>query len=183
MNFVKKRSFISAACMSIGLGIQAVPTLSVAEEVNAFQWQDNLSLGDSAPGVYEGEAPAAVGKRNTALGLETMMFAGTKDDNTAVGYRAMKTNAGKANTLIGAYAGGSGPLTSNDNNTGVGYRALASNQASNNTAVGYAALADGANIGANNVAVGSEALQNNFHGADNTVIGYRAGLCLGRHAI
>jgi len=175
MNFVKKRSFISSACMSVAIGIQAVPTLSAAEEVNAFQWQDNLSLGDSALGVYEGEAPAAVGKRNTALGLDTMMFAGTKDDNTAVGYRAMKTNAGKANTLIGAYAGGSGPLTSNDNNTGVGYRALASNQASNNTAVGYAALADGANIGANNVAVGSEALQNNFHGAENTVIGYRAG--------
>ena len=45
MNFVKKRSFISSAWMSVALGIQAVPTLSVAEEVNAFQWQDNLSLG------------------------------------------------------------------------------------------------------------------------------------------
>ena len=178
MKSLNYSSLIFSIFVGLVTGVEVIPGVARADELAgappAYQWEDKLALGENALGVLDSEPDGTRGERNTALGIDTMMFAGTQDDNTAVGYHAMKTNAGEGNTLIGAYAGGSGPFTTNNNNTGVGYRALASNQANNNTAIGYNALADGANIGKGNVALGFGSLQKNFHGSFNTASGSQA---------
>jgi len=130
---------------------------------------------------------------STALGQEAgNNFIAETNDNTAIGYRAMYSDAiGDYNTAIGnesLYNNGS------DYNTAVGYRSLYYNESgSRNVGLGVYSLrgnssgmSGGHNIGIgylsgrdlisgdNNVGVGSYSIYNTQTGSDNSALGYRA---------
>jgi hypothetical protein len=129
-------------------------------------------------------ASANTGKRNTALGAETLHSDTTGGFNTAVGEAALNNNTtGVSNTGIGDSA-----LWSNkgkQNNTAVGKDAMyyaddtATSSLSNNTALGYQALYGGVtasgNTGTNNTAIGAQALMSATSGGNNVAVGEAAG--------
>jgi hypothetical protein len=138
-----------------------------------------------------------LGSQSTAVGYNALAAAtgaGTPNNNTAIGYRALFSNTVGSNTAVGASAlsgntGGTGntavgvsTLTATGNsgfNTALGYFALNANTGQWNTAIGYNALVgiSGA-AGQNNVAVGFAALskvggaQANMN--QNTAVGSQA---------
>jgi len=80
----------------------------------------------------------------------------TGDQNTAVGYHALRDNTGEYNCAFGEQAMVAN--TSGNYNTGLGYRALALNT-----------------TGIDNVAIGASSLYNNTTGTRNTSLGKDAG--------
>lgn len=105
--------------------------------------------------------------RTTKLGLRTIENIvadnAISEDNTAVGYSALKSNyQGLKNTAIGSSA-----LSCNvygENNVAIGYQALTANS-----------------TGDTNVAIGNYSLQSNKWGYGNVGIGHAAGYYIGRN--
>lgn len=127
--------------------------------------QFNLYLGEDA-GLTN-----ATGDNNTGVGYQALR-ASTGSSSTAMGYQALKAlTSGAANTAIGSSAAPA--ITTGARNTAAGFQALNTNiSGDNNTAIGYAALAT--TKGDNNTGVGAQALYTNGAGNNNTSIGYRA---------
>jgi hypothetical protein len=93
-------------------------------------------------------------------------------NNTAIGYRALKSNIGGANNIAVGYC----TLILNcygSNNIALGSNALRDNTCSHNIALGFTALRANT-TGGYNTAIGTEALLSNTTGYDNTAIGFRA---------
>ena len=111
---------------------------------------------------------------NTAEGQKALLNLNVNNgsNNTAVGWRALKTNVqGDFNTAIGSAA-----LDSNtgDGNTAIGGAALFSNTTgAYNVAAGLLALYHNT-AGSLNTALGASTLQSNQHGISNTAAGYQA---------
>jgi hypothetical protein len=110
---------------------------------------------------------------NTAVGFRALRTNNSGALNTAIGYQALQNNTmGFANTANGVQA-----LFSNDNgfsNTATGVGALQKNTSgSQNTANGQNALF-GNESGGSNIAVGNNALGANTAGSENTAIGNAA---------
>jgi len=112
------------------------------------------------------------GRRNTALGFQTLYHDIFGGSNTAAGFEALFYNDGDNNTAYGYNSlynnnGGS-------NNTGSGYEALFANT------IGYRNTANGVNAlfsnitGHGNTAIGFRALYQNT-GSDNVAVGFNAG--------
>jgi hypothetical protein len=122
------------------------------------------------------------GDRNTAAGVEALSWSLRGNDNTAVGFRALKgleekwngdevigTSTGSANAALGAYA--LGKFTSGQHNAAVGAWALGSTTVGeNNVAVGFAALFRNVG-GCLNTGQGFYALNSNTSGNWNTASG------------
>ena len=111
----------------------------------------------------------SAGALNTFVG-NTQNTTNTGDQNTAVGYAALRDNtSGGWNTALGTSA-----LEQNltgATNTAVGYAALRFNTSgSENTAIGYNALT-GNITGNNNTALGIQALNSSANGNNNVAIG------------
>jgi len=131
-------------------------------------------------------SPGDLGSQNTGLGAGAMLAASTSgQNNTGVGYHGLQANtSGGHNTAVGTDALAAN--TTAGGNVALGAFALSSQSyspgsawESGNTAVGYAALTANqpttASNGFWNTAVGSNALQSNTRGYDNTAIGWKAG--------
>ena len=140
------------------------------------------SVSDSAPysslfiGQGAGVSDDASNNKNVGIGrdaLANVVGNSNGDNNTAVGYRAMRMNvSGYANTATGVHA-----LRDNNNgsqNSAFGFEALLKSTGSYNTALGYYALYD--NTGGNqNTAVGLRSLSNNTTGSNNVALGRTSG--------
>jgi hypothetical protein len=134
-------------------------------------------------------------RKNTFLGFQAgnpnvVAADSPATGNTAIGFRALKTNtAGQYNTAIGEAslffntkgdfntASGYGALNKNltgNENTAAGWAAMNNNtRGSGNTATGVGALMLNVS-GHNNTSVGYWSLYKNGHGSNNTAIGYKA---------
>ncbi|WP_165699083.1 phage tailspike protein [Chimaeribacter arupi] len=135
------------------------------------------------------------GVNNTALGSKALMSNQSGNNNTAVGFLALYRSSGEGNTAVGAVAGewlttgsynsffgmsAGEKITGGRYNVGVGFEAMAEASATTYTvAVGYRANGNpGDNSQSNSVYVG--AFAGDFAiGSNNTMVGYRAGNCLG----
>ena len=135
---------------------------------------NNATLILNNTGVSTSDLLTASASGTTKFLITNKGFIGILDGNysTAVGYQALNSNLGDANTALGYRA-----LFSNStgsSNTAVGYWALFSNSTgSSNTAVGYGAL-NGNITGSSNTAVGYGALNTNYSANNNTALGYGA---------
>ena len=120
------------------------------------------------------------GRGNTTLGtLSSQNLNGQNLNNTAVGFGALRDNAGgQHNIAVGLNA-----LANNSasNNVGIGENALYNFLAPSTTQTGTLNVAVGNNAmqsntaGSQNVAVGNQALHNNTTGSYNAVVGNAAG--------
>ncbi len=159
---------------NVGVGT-TVPnnTLQVANLITF----DNTNLSTKV-GYQAGNNIVTGAINNTFVGyLAGLSGSGTStnaaDDNTAVGYQALKVNTtGSQNTAIGASALETN--ASGNSNTAVGHKALQSNTGSNNVAVGQAALQSNGS-GNQNVAIGFGPLLSNSDGSNNIALGLSAG--------
>lgn len=101
-----------------------------------------------------------LGEFNTAVGQDALRV-NTRDRNTALGYRALYSNAVS-------------PDMNGDDNTAVGFSSLYSNTSGNsNIGVGYRSLYANS-VGYWNIAMGNNALDENLGGYLNVAIGYDA---------
>lgn len=134
------------------LDISAVT--ATADDLNALGGGGDLVIH----GVTVGRGSGSI-VTNTAVGNDALSSSGSlSDDNTAVGYNALKSN------------------TSGDNNIAVGSEALRNNTSGDgNVAAGYEALQSNT-TGRDNTAVGDRALKSNTTGLENTAVGYDASL-------
>jgi hypothetical protein len=114
-----------------------------------------------------------LGIHNTGIGRQALLSNIDGDDNTAVGYLALRnTTGGSSNTATGSQALSSN--TTGDTNTADGAFALFSNTtASGNTATGAQALLHNT-TGTQNTATGFQALQANISAPANTATGAQA---------
>jgi hypothetical protein len=118
---------------------------------------------------------AITGSDNTAYGYRTLRSNTTGNFNTASGSSALMGNTvGNNNTAIGNIALEKNTIGSNNTASGSGALGI-STTGTDNTAVGYYPLASNT-TGSRNTAYGSEALAYNIDGTNNTAIGYRAGV-------
>lgn len=114
-------------------------------------------------------------KHNTYVGYD----AGTANlpipganDNTGIGFNALKNNISYRNTAIGQIA--LEQNTTGFQNTAIGDQAMTSNTTGlNNTSVGHQSMHDNV-IGNNNTAMGINTLFANTSGNDNSAIGFSA---------
>ncbi len=128
---------------------------------------------------------------NSFIGSDAggLTISGSTSNNTGIGLRALRSNAGNANTAGGAFALENN--TTGFNNTGLGTSAMRNNvDGINNTAIGYAALFSNTNrdsitaVGAfalrsntsgfRNTGLGANSLRSNTVGAQNTATGFGA---------
>tara|TARA_B110000858_G_scaffold197812_1_gene260858 strand:- start:104 stop:3133 length:3030 start_codon:yes stop_codon:yes gene_type:complete len=119
---------------------------------------------------------AGPGRRNTAIGYESLFANNLANENTAVGYESLRnTVEGYDNTAIGTFA-----MKNNVNghqNVSLGYQALEGTAGANgndNVAIGIRSMQD-ITSGYQNSATGSEALQRVTSGYQNAALGYNSG--------
>jgi len=129
---------------------------------------------------------------NTMFGYDAGTSITTSNDNTGIGFEALKSqttgdNTG-GNTAIGSYSLKS--ATTGASNTAVGYKTLENTTGNLNVAVGYEAMKNNTS-GYANTAIGLNALKAHTSGGYNTAAGYDSGktitsgtnnTCLGRNA-
>ena len=124
-------------------------------------------------GITAGAALLADGIQNTAFGHNALENATSTDNNTAVGYRALRgavgNNAGFQNTGVGS--GALELITSGAQNTALGYLACRSVTTANDTLCIGVNAGDSITTGVSNVALGSAALTGDTTGAFNMAIG------------
>lgn len=134
------------------------PSLGVATATSI----NNLTIGRGA---------ANLGG-NIVLGESVLSSNTTGQNNTAIGYEAMKLNTlGWSNTALGQSA--LNKNLSGNNSVAIGYQALFNNTASDNDALGYQAMYSNAG-GTRNVSIGQKSLNKNTLGNNNTVLGFTA---------
>lgn len=123
----------------------------------------NVSLGVNALD------PTSVRNRNTVIGAEAMYLNTASDDNTAVGYQALRAGSGARNVAIG---NNSLQNTTGGDNTAVGMQSLQLNTSgNNNVATGRLSLYQNS-TGYANTAVGMQSLNSNTTGFSNTALGF-----------
>lgn len=123
----------------------------------------NVSLGVNALD------PTSVRNRNTVIGAEAMYLNTASDDNTAVGYQALRAGSGARNVAIG---NNSLQNTTGGDNTAVGMQSLQLNTSgTNNVATGRLSLYQNS-TGYANTAVGMQSLNSNTTGFSNTALGF-----------
>lgn len=149
--------------------------------------QVNNAAGGGTGNIFIGDLSGqanTIGRSNTGLGFNTLLYNTIGAGNTAIGYGAMyvNTTAGE-NTAIGCAALFSQTYNPGIDwesyNTAVGFTALyLNNPTSNangiyNTAIGHSVLYAN-KTGMNNTGLGSRALRFNTTGTDNTAMGKAA---------
>jgi len=139
-----------------------IPPVLVALSLACFAFSPGAQAVSPPP---DGGYPGG----NTAEGQDALLHLTTGVQNTAVGFRSLKTDSnGSYNTAIG-----SGTLIANsaDGNTATGTFALLNNVTGwLNTANGALALLSNT-VGLGNAAVGYSALSSNIRGGGNTALG------------
>ena len=122
----------------------------------------NVSLGVNALD------PTSVRNRNTVIGAEAMYLNTASDDNTAVGYQALRAGSGARNVAIG---NNTLQNTTGGDNIAVGMQSLQLNTTGNsNVAVGRSSLYSNTS-GYSNSAFGTQSLQSNTNGNNNVAVG------------
>ena len=119
---------------------------------------------------------AGPGRRNTAIGYESLFANNLANENTAVGYESLRnTVEGYDNTAVGTFA-----MKNNVNghqNVSLGYQALEGTvgaNGNNNVAIGLRSM-QYITSGYQNSATGSAALQRVTSGYQNATLGYNSG--------
>ena len=119
---------------------------------------------------------AGPGRRNTAVGYESLFANNLANENTAVGYESLRnTVEGYDNTAVGTFA-----MKNNVNghqNVSLGYQALEGTvgaNGNNNVAIGLRSM-QYITSGYQNSATGSAALQRVTSGYQNATLGYNSG--------
>ena len=119
---------------------------------------------------------AGPGRRNTAIGYESLFANNLANENTAVGYESLRnTVEGYDNTAIGTFA-----MKNNVNgyqNVSLGYQALegaVGANGNNNVAIGRSSM-QYITSGYQNSATGTAALQRVTSGYQNAALGYNSG--------
>jgi hypothetical protein len=119
---------------------------------------------------------AGPGRRNTAIGYESLFANNLANENTAVGYESLRnTVEGYDNTAIGTFA-----MKNNVNgyqNVSLGYQALegaVGASGNNNVAIGRSSM-QYITSGYQNSATGTAALQRVTSGYQNAALGYNSG--------
>tara|TARA_R110000803_G_scaffold100075_1_gene168240 strand:- start:57 stop:3032 length:2976 start_codon:yes stop_codon:yes gene_type:complete len=119
---------------------------------------------------------AGPGRRNTAIGYESLFANNLANENTAVGYESLRnTVEGYDNTAVGTFA-----MKNNVNghqNVSLGYQALegaVGANGNNNVAIGLRSM-QYITSGYQNSATGSAALQRVTSGYQNATLGYNSG--------
>ena len=119
---------------------------------------------------------AGPGRRNTAIGYESLFANNLANENTAVGYESLRnTVEGYDNTAIGTFA-----MKNNVNgyqNVSLGYQALEGTvgaSGNNNVAIGRSSM-QYITSGYQNSATGTAALQRVTSGYQNAALGYNSG--------
>ncbi|MBI4930297.1 MAG: tail fiber domain-containing protein [Bacteroidetes bacterium] len=133
---------------------------------------DNTNVGCGA-----GDAIAAGGINNVAVGMDALGALTTGDYNTAIGWQAgLICTTGTYNAFITARAGEANITGSN--NCFAGYEAGFNSTVSDNTFLGFqSGLVN--STGANNTCVGSGSAYHNNTGSNNAIVGYQAGYLSG----
>jgi hypothetical protein len=164
------RTDVSPGASGTIAGISAGTTTTVATTTQASKGSAHAKPGRLNTTECGTFCDATTGYQIGGLPV-VQMPGGSVDGNIALGYQALFSNAGLANTATGASA-----LFYNtaNNNTANGYNALYSNTSGgSNTASGSEALAVNT-TGTNNAASGTSALQSNTTGNYNTASGAAA---------
>jgi len=130
----------------------------------------NATNGDVFFGYQAGNTnTSGSGIRNTAIGYTALSTNTTADDNTALGFSALKLSTGVGNTALGASALDAN--TTGEENVAIGKDALGTNQTGVwSTAVGTEALKNSTN-GAN-VAIGWQSMKTATSAASNVALGF-----------
>ena len=155
--------------VNIGLGGGNISS-NTRVGVNALRYNTtgttNVAIGNNALLCNQ------CGRANTAIGFEALCL-NTTNNNTAIGYRALRNNTtGNNNTAIGLNALSNN--TTGYNNTAIGLSALRNNTTGiYNTAIGFYSLSNNT-TGRDNTAIGNSALRYNTTGVNNTAIGLSA---------
>ena len=183
---------IDAANYNTGVGVDVFAALTTGDDNVAVGFGAANDLTTGVRNVFIGEEAGSIGTTTSysvGIGRESLKNA-TANDNTAVGYVALKgltsgTNnvaigrsamtavvTGEYNVAVGRNAGGS--ITSGNYNVAIGGLSLdANNTGGGNVAIGTSSL--GANTtGDGNTAVGNDALSANTTAAGNTAVGISA---------
>jgi hypothetical protein len=156
--------------------------LTTGEANTALGWRALFSVGASSfnTAVGTGALVLNASSDNTANGAAALLLNATGFENTAIGTAALEFNdSGGFNDAVGGFA-----LSANidgSNNNAFGDSALLNNiHASSNTAIGDSALSlndsTGNGVASENTAVGAGALGLNTDGANNTALGFQAGM-------
>ena len=173
--------------LNIGIGNDALEdNLTGVENVAMGVQSSESTLGSNNVSLGHRTSQMQEGSENTSVGSDALSgagFTGTADGNTAVGFRAVRSNTtGITNTGVGHQS-----LTRNttaDGNTAVGHSALflalptGGGESEENTAVGNSALS-ALTVGSNNTALGSSAGNALTTESDSIVIGNTGGAVIG----
>jgi cytoskeletal protein CcmA (bactofilin family) len=166
---------IDAANYNVGVGIDVFAALTSGDDNVAVGFGAAAALTTGVRNVFVGEESGSVGTSTSysvGIGREALKNA-TGDNNTAVGYVALKgLTTGTNNVAVGRSAM-TGVVTGADN-VAIGYGAGgAITSGAANTAVGANAL-DANTTGNSNIAIGKDAVTANTSGAGNIGIGVGA---------
>lgn len=173
------RDAVDATQGAIAIGDSTLMNNGVGAS-NIIHGRNNVAIGKNA--MYSN----TTGQQNTVVGFEAMKFNIAGGNSVAFGTHALRNNTyGLYNTAIGS-AALEGNITGSDN-TAVGISALQNANGSDNTAIGKYALYYNGN-GNNNVAIGSKALWRNNNGksflvavGDSTLANNSVGATLPEH--
>lgn len=135
-------------------------TANLAFSQGHYYLHNNSSSVTILPSQISAKHPS--GEFNTSVGQDALKV-NTRDENTAVGYRALYNNAIAA-------------VTANDGtkNTGVGVYSLYSNtNGYNNVGIGFESMYKNT-VGNWNIAIGTNALHENVGGYTNVAIGFES---------
>lgn len=136
----------SASIRSVGIGLNALFSLSSGDNNVAIGWQSGDAL--------------ISGNSNVSIGASSMGTNASSNENTAIGASSLTSNTAAGNTAVGF-----GSLFSNSTGTGntsIGRNSILLNTTgSSNTAIGYEAGSATANNLSNNIYIGYQAGQNN----------------------
>ena len=174
---VSKGGRITAQTLTIGLGGQTTVATNTALGFEALN-SASLTGANNAGAGYRALLNNATGASNAAFGAHAALYFNT-NNNTAVGFEALRgsttvaNNTGEENTAVGYFALKN--ITSGSTNTGVGLAAGRDiTTGYDNTAVGALALVL-ATTGLFNCALGRSALQALTTGQNNVGMGRNAG--------
>ncbi|MBK8609043.1 MAG: hypothetical protein IPL84_03625 [Chitinophagaceae bacterium] len=172
----------SAGIDNVAVGFRASFTTDTASQTiaigrNAMYY--NLKSDNIAVGTYA----ARLGNFNPAV---TSLHPTRNTENTAIGFRAMHSNAsGRKNVAVGyrafavnadnfyTYEVGSGPATLLSRNVAIGDSAMAVYSGSSGVAIGADAMSR-AGYALNNIAIGDSAMGNSFQASENVAIGHQS---------
>ena len=174
---VSKGGRVTAQTLTIGLGGQTAVATNTALGFEALH-SASLTGANNAGAGYRALLNNATGASNVAVGAHAALYFNTSN-NVAVGFEALRgsttvaNNTGEENTAVGYFALKN--ITSGSTNTGVGLAAGRDiTTGFDNTALGTLALVF-ATTGTLNSAIGRSALQSLTTGTANVATGRNAG--------